>query len=375
MSIRSILRALGRRSIWASVKQLAAVTFVVTAAVTFALFSPAYRYAQSEGFRQAPFDLWVNGPIGAETLEDLRAIDPTGTYGAVADVTPRYLEAGDRRTVVSNGRFFADAVSVPLVYPGALRLAGKPFADIAVGEIIIDGQTADALGVGPGDAVDAVLLDTAGEEYRVTSVVGALVVTTAHLRSSIGGLLAGGWESAIPSDIPPFSSVFVATALPEAFDENVQTIDPDLQVIRRSDLLNDAIAQANQLVDRSREVFFLGMAMAILLVFVIRDLRALLQLRSRSAAVLIALGIRPGRIASAVVLEQLVLLAVSLAAGTALGVTWFTVGFHLPVPAADLGFLLATMVVLAAGALGSVIALVTRQLSTMPITRLLFEGT
>jgi ABC-type antimicrobial peptide transport system permease subunit len=139
-------------------------------------------------------------------------------------------------------------------------------------------------------------------------------------------------------------------------------------------MLAGAIAQANQLVDRTREIAFLVLAVAVLILFVTRDIRAMLQLRARAAAVLIALGVRPSAIARAVIVEQAVVVAMAVTAGTAVGVALFLFGLHLPVPPTELGFLVLTMMVLVGTAVGAVVAFVTYRLSSVPVTRLLFEG-
>lgn len=330
--------------------------------------------AAGTGSATSTFDLWINGPLDQPLLDGIRAIDPAARYAAVADVAPRYLEAGGRRALVSNGRFFVDPEGIGLMYPGGLRLSGKPFGEIAGGEVIIDGATADAIGVRPGDQALASVIDGNGREVKLPLSIGSIVVTTSHLRSSIGGILTDDWRIAIPADISPFSSMFVVTADPSAFEARVGALKGELQVVRRSDLLNEAMAQANQLVDRARELAFLVLAVGVLLVFVVRDVRDLLRLRSRAAAVLIALGLRPATIARAVIVEQLALLALSITLGTIAGVAWFIVGFHLPVPVADLGFLIVTMVMVSAASLLAIVGLVTRQSSSIPVTRLLFEG-
>ncbi len=374
MGIRSILRALGRGSAWSLIKQVAAVTLVVTAATTFAMFSPSYRYSQSEGFRQAPFDIWVSGPLDESTISQLEVIDPSASYAAVADVSPRYLQAGDRRVPIANGRLFDQATAIPLVYPTALRLNGARFEDLQPGEAILDGQSADALGVGVGSDIVANVVAADGSYVDIPVKVASIVVTTAHLKASLGAILSDDWRIAIAPDIPPFSSLFVATQNPTAFEEWIAASGRELFLFKRSDLLSEAVAQANQLVDRSRELAFLGLASMILVVFIVRDVRGLLRLRARPAAVLIAMGVRPMRIATAVVVEQGLLLGTAIFLGATAGATWFVLGFHLPVPLEDLGFVIATLLILAAAALGVVVLSVVRELSSIPVTRLLFEG-
>jgi len=374
VGIRSILRALGRGSAWSVIKQVAAVTIVVTAATTFAMFSPSYRYSQSEGFRQAPFDIWVNGPLDDSTVSQLQDVDPSASYAAVADVSPRYLQAGEVRVPIANGRLFGQATGIPLVYPTSLRLAGAAFEELRPGEVILDGQSADALGVGVGSDIVANVVAADGSYVDIPVKVASIVVTTAHLKASLGAILSDEWRIAIASDIPPLSSLFVATESPSAFEDWIAASGRELFLFKRSDLLNEAVAQANQLVDRSRELAFLGLASGILVVFIVRDVRALLRLRARPAAVLIALGVRPMRIATAVLIEQGILLGTAIILGAFAGATWFVVGFHLPVPLDDLGFVIATLLILAAAALGVVVLSVVRQLTTVPVTRLLFEG-
>jgi hypothetical protein len=369
-----ILRALGRGSWGAALRQVVAVAVVVTAATTFALFSPAYRYVQSEGYRQASFDLWINGPIDMDALGALRGLDPGGTYATVSDISPRYLEAGERRAAVDNGRFFASASEISIVYPDALRIAGVPFDQLAPGDVVLDRQTADALGVTAGDGVTVSLLGSTGQERTFEVRIGAVVLASAHLRNAIGGVLTPEWRQAIPPDIPPYSSLFVITRDGMAFEEGVPAVGSDYQVFRRTDLLNDAVAQANQLIDRSREMVFLGLAAAVLAVFVTRDLRALLRLRTRACAILIALGVRPAAIARVIVLEQAVLLTVAITLGVGAGVAWFGLGFQMPIPAGDLGLAVTTFALLSGGGLVCVVLVVRRELERVPITRLLFEG-
>jgi hypothetical protein len=308
------------------------------------------------------------------TIAALRGIDPAASYAAVADVIPRFVEAGTKRALISNGRFFADRAGVGLVYPAALRISGKPFTDLLPNEVIIDGQTADALGVGPGDRIAAESLDLNGNEIKISATVASVVVSTAQLRASVGGLLTDQWRAIIDPAVPPVSSLFVATADTTAYERGVASTRPNLQIFRRSEMLAGAIAQANQLVDRTREIAFLVLAVAVLILFVTRDIRAMLQLRARAAAVLIALGVRPSAIARAVIVEQAVVVAMAVTAGTAVGVALFLFGLHLPVPPTELGFLVLTMMVLVGTAVGAVVAFVTYRLSSVPVTRLLFEG-
>jgi hypothetical protein len=370
----SILRALGRGSLPAVLRQVVAVALVGTAATTFALFSPAYRYAQSEGYRQAAFELWVNGPLDDPAAEALHAYDPAARVAVVADVTPRFLEAGDRRVTVTHGRFFRAPDEIALVYPEELRVAGSAFVDLVPGEIILDQRTADALAVGAGDIVTASLLDNDGRELRMEVRVAALVLSTAHLGGSVGGILSPEWRRAIPPDIPPYSSVYLATGAGPAIERAVEAMGGGYQVFRRADLLHEAEARASQLIDGTREAGFLVLAAAVLAVFVTRDLRALLRLRMRACAVLIALGIRPGVVARAIMLEQAVLLSLALALGVAAGTAWFRLGFHLPLPVRDLGLVTATFGLLTIGAMVTLVLVVRRDLERVPVTRLLFDG-
>jgi hypothetical protein len=374
MSLRAVLRALGRGSAWTVAKQLVAVTLVVAATVTFAIFSPSYRYAQSEGLRQASFDLWLNGPLESSSIAQLKALDANASYAAVVDFTPLYIDAGGRRSSVDNGRLFDDAASIPLVYPSSLRLGGAPFDDLQPDQIIIDSRTSDAIGVGVGATVVVGTLDGQGNQVDVTRTVASIVLGSAHLRASVGALIAPDWRSTLPADAAPYSSLFVATAHPDVFKSQADRSGGDLVVFERTDLLNTAVAQANELVDTTREISFLVIACGVLLVFVIRDLRALLALRSRAAAILIAMGVRPLRIAAAVLAEQLAVLTVALIAGTAIGLAWYGVAFHLPVAVNELGLLVASLAVLFLVAILATVLLVTRRLSSVPIAKLLFEG-
>jgi hypothetical protein len=374
MSWHTVVTALGRNALWPTAKRVTAVALVVAAVVTFSLFSPAYRYLQSEGYRQAPFELWVNGPIDDATLRSLRAIEPKAASAAIADVTPRYLESRGKRTVLNSGRFAANAADLALLYPNALLIAGSPPNRLEPGEIALDRETLEALDAHVGDVVGANFLDMGGTEFNVKLRVASEVITTAYLRSSIGGILTPEIDAAIASDIPPYSSFFVAPSDLAAFEAGVKGLHADLQVLRRSDLLDQAVAQANQLVDPFRELMFLLVSLAVLLIFLLRDLRAMLSLRSRAAAVLIGLGVRPSVVVKALLLEQLLLLGLGLIVGLALGTAWFVWGMRLPVPLQDWGLLAIAISGVVSSVTAMTVVLVMRQLAAVPVTRLLFEG-
>lgn len=373
MSVLSLRRALGRGTAWALVRQVAAVAFVAAAAVTFSLFSPSYRYVQAEGYRAAPFDLWVNGPFTEENIDRLDGILDASVL-LVADITPRYLHAGDRKALVSNGRFFSNPELADMIYPQALNVDGASASALHGNEIILDSQTAETLGVAVGDEVQGNIQYPNGQVGDLTFRLATVVIPTAHLRSSLGGVLTPAVRAVVSADAPLISSAYISEADLANADTVVGSLGPDYQTFRRSDLLNAAVAQANALVDPIRELVFIALSGGVLLVFLIRDLRSMLQLRSRAAAVLIALGTRPSTIAATVIVEQLFLIAVGLVLGSLGGVAWFASGFHMPVPLAELGLVFGALGALAIAAVIAVTAVVTRRLSTIPINRLLFEG-
>lgn len=102
---------------------------------------------------------------------------------------------------------------------GRLRPKGARFEELQPGEVIQDGQSADALGVGVGSDIVANVVAADGSYVDIPVKVASIVVTTAHLKASLGAMLSDDWRIAIAPDTPPFSSLSVANRNPTALEE------------------------------------------------------------------------------------------------------------------------------------------------------------
>jgi FtsX-like permease family len=373
MRVAEILRALGPSPWIGRLRRTAVAAITVAAAVNFGLFAPAFRSFQVAALEQAKFDLWVNGPMDEATMLKVVAAPASGASAPMVDITPRYLEHNGNRAVAENGRFADDAAALESIYPIGLLLEGEPVSALGDDGIALDRLLADSLVVAPGDEVVMNFMDGDGQEFNVTRTVRSIYGSSGPLQSSIGGLAVPDVLHVLANGGSRYSSVYQTASDPDALRTRLaSSFGNDLQYFMRADMLNEARARANQVAEPVRELLLVALASLILVVVLIRDLNATMGLRSRQAAVLIALGVTPTRIARALALEQFGVIAAALAIGAVIGLILFG-QLHLPVPMADLWLVITYLAVMAVAASVAVIVVARRRLATVPITRLLFE--
>jgi hypothetical protein len=369
-----LLRWIGGGAWGARARRGVGIVVTVAAAVSFALFVPAARFAAIEGLRQARYDLWVNGPIDLELADELARVPGVTGSARVADITPHYLELRAQRAVVADGRFFDAAGDIELVVPSSLRLSGAPAAELAEDEILMDRQTQEALGARLGDRVDLDFVDPEGNHRRLTVRLAGTYESSGHLASSVAGLISPELIELTAHGGAPYSSVYLTTERPADVRRAIEArFGAVVQVFDRRDQVREAEARANSTADVGRGLFVTSLAALVVAAIVYRDLLATLDLRQQRIAVLVALGVPPSRLMRAILIEQLLLLAVVVGLGVALGFVVFGLGTRLPIPWTESLGLAAVLALVAVVSTIVAIAAARYRLGRLPIVRLLFE--
>ncbi len=251
-------------------------------------------------------------PLPAGTLDTVRAVD------AVADAVPVAKGAArlEQGTTDLGSVQLSTWVDEPLgAYP--LRDGAAPTSD---GEIVIDKNTADALGLGIGDTV-TVVGDTRVEARVVGLVgfgdgdgppVGAVALSTLTAAQSVLGLGDGLSEILVTSELTAGELQPLLT----------DVLADDVQVATAQDLAAAGAEQAAANLEML-EVVLIAMSVAALIIgaFLIANTFAIvISQRTRELAVIRATGATGKQVLASVLVEALLVGALASTVGVLLGI-------------------------------------------------------
>lgn len=355
---------------------MAAVAIAAAAIVNFALFAPAYRHSLVEAYRVAPFDLLVNGPMSVHDAISVSSAPGVDRYAAFVDITPLYLEVEDRRAEVNYGRYFDQPADLALLYPRELVHDGLGAHAIGSDGAVLDFKTARSLAVQVGDRFSATFVDFNGDYWSQAYTLTAIYHSSGYIDGSIGALLTADLAKSVEMAGVRYSTIVITSDEAEATHDALEAslLGTDIAVTRTSDLLRQAIANVERLVDPTREFVFLAGATALFALFVAREAAARSRSRAQDVAILIGLGATQRVVVAGLLVEQAMAAGLALVLGSALGVFVFVQTLNLPFSFADLLFVVAVSASLAAVGLAIAGLALTWRLGRLPVAQLLSEG-